>query len=176
MSIFISSKQYLFLLLNFSYLPLHRQGGRVLYRKITRKLSETSRKISRKFSLKKVCTASDARASTFKPISRTTARQSHKIPKYSDDPDKTALKQMLQRRRKITESRQPLVDRSDVKPNGDDQALITLDSCSSLKNNNGLASSGPDSPDSKKYTLIITSSTSGHILGQNNHSVMRPSC
>ena len=162
---------------------MHRQGGRVLYRKITRKLSETSRKISRKFSSKKVCTASDARASTFKPISRTTARQSHKIPKYSDDPDKTALKQMLQRRRKLTESRQPLVDRSDVKPNGDDLAVITLDSCNSLKNNNGLASSGPDSPDSKKYTRpllgstsIINSSTSGHTLGQNKHPVMRPSC
>ena len=152
-----------------------------MYRKITRKLSETSRKISRKFSSRKVCTASDAiRAPTLKPIS---ARQPSKIPKHSDDPDKTTLKPMFQRRRKITESRRPLVDWSDVRPNGDDLALITLDSCNSLKNNNGLASSGPDSPDSKKYTQsllgstsIITSSTLGHILGQHNHPVMRPTC
>ena len=149
-----SEHQHKYLFSYFSFLSVHRQGGRVLYRKITRKLSETSRKISRKFSSKKVCTASDAiRASTLKPISRSTAQQSNKIPKYSDDPDKTTLKPMLQRRRKITESRRPLVDRSDVKPNGDNQALITLDSCNSLKNNTGLTSRGPDSPDSE--TIIL---------------------
>ena len=104
--------------------------------------------------------------------------------------------------------------RSDVKPSGEDQALVTLDNWTSLKNNNGPASSGLDSPDnassgldspnnassgldspdnansgldspdSKKYIrpllaskLINTSSTSGHLLGQNKHPVMmRPFC
>ena len=117
----------------FVYFSVHRQGGRVLYRKITRKLSETSRKISRKFSSRRICTASDARkAPTLKPICRATKIPKYlhdqevlksrckdttqlKMPKYSDDQEDTTTlnKPTLQRMRKITQARRPQVDRSD---------------------------------------------------------------
>ena len=141
-----------------------------MYRKITRKLSETSRKISKKLSTscsssRKVCTKGAADVTT----NTTTA---------------ATLKPILQRRRKLTESRLPLVafqygDQSDVKPNDDDgQVIITLE------NNTGLASKSIKTSSTSAFSSTSAlsstsafSSTSGcHIIRQNNHPVVRPSC
>ena len=100
-----------------------------MYRKITRKLSETSRKISRKFSSRRVCkTSADAtKTPALKPICRAQLTQV-KVTKYSDDPDAATtrddptLKPIFQRKRKITESRLPLVNQSD----NDGQVFFTV--------------------------------------------------
>ena len=144
-----------------------------MYRKITRKLSETSRKISKKLSTscsssRKVCTKGAADVTTNTTTTTTAA----------------TLKPILQRRRKLTESRLPLVafqygDQSDVKPNDDDgQVIITLE------NNTGLASKSIKTSSTSAFfstsalsTTSAFSSTSGcHIIRQNNHPVVRPSC